>query len=130
MSTPEAAKQDLPRLLQHKDPSQPSDNEIGSQTYSRPAESVLLGLGYTNDVVDELRQTCADIKPGIPWLTGGLSKADFEEMMKSSPPASPEKQGPWTAEKVKRTLTKLLNDGKGGKDGVYSWYHDKGSEHL
>lgn len=91
--------------------------------YSKPAEAVLLGLGYTNEVVGEIRQGCADITPGVPWLTGGLSNVGFEKMMKTSPLPAPETQGPLTADQVKRTLMRLLNEGKGGRDGVYSWWY-------
>lgn len=110
--------------MQNREPLHPTDGEIGSQAYSKPAEAVLLGLGYTNEDVDDIRRGCANIKPGIPWLTGGLSKVDFEEMMRTNPLPAPEQQGPLTAEKVKRTLMEVLNERKGGRDGVYSWWNE------
>ena len=90
--------------------------------YSQVPEAILLGLGYTNDIIDELRQSCKGLEPGVPWLTGGFAKTELEEMLRTNPPPPPSKQGPITAEKLKTALAKLLNDGKGGQDGLYFWY--------
>jgi hypothetical protein len=83
---------------------------------------VVLGLGYYNEVVDEIRQSCHGVGTGVPWLRGGLSQDDFVKMMKDSPPMPPSQQGPLTAEKVKKKLRELVDGGKGGADGVYEWY--------
>ena len=56
------------------------------------------------------------------WLAGGYTNPEFDEMMKTSPLPPPEKQGPITAEKVKTVLMELLEEGKGGKDGLYYWH--------
>lgn len=122
MASPEVAKQDLPLLIQHKTPSHSPDGGIGSQAYSQPAQAILLGLGYTNETVDELRQACKGVGSGMLWLSGGYTNSEFEEMMGANPLPSPEKQGPITAEKVKKALMELLNEGKGGKDGLYYWH--------
>ena len=82
----------------------------------------MLGLGYYNEIVDELRQACAGTARGVPWLRGGLSRAEFEELLVKNPPAPIAQQGPTTASKMKMVLQKLFSDGKGGIDGVYEWY--------
>jgi hypothetical protein len=82
----------------------------------------MLALGYYNEIVDELWQACTGTTRGVPWLRGGLSRAEFEELLVNNPPAPIAQQGPTTASKVKRMLQQLLSDGKGGIDGVYEWY--------
>lgn len=116
------AQKDLPRFLNNDRPLNSSSDGVGSQDYSRRPGAILLGLGYLNDIVDELRQTCNGSARGVPWLHGGLSRSEIQEMMMKSPPLSMREQGPITAAMIKKQLLQLLNDGKGGKDGVYVWY--------
>ncbi|KAK3051103.1 hypothetical protein LTR09_007853 [Extremus antarcticus] len=124
-SSPEAAKEDLPRLLAGQPPSAPSGNDIGTQDYSRSPQAVLSGLGYYNEVIDELRAPCRGGGGAVPWVDGGLSKAQFDDMMASGPPISPSQQGPASAVKVKSKVLELINDGKGGVDGVYRWHEGR-----
>ena len=122
ITSPETAREDLPRFLNGQKPSRSSNDDIGSQDYDKEPEAILLGLGYYNEIVENLRQACEDTKKGLPWLHGGLSKAQFDDMLANNPPLPPAQQGPFTAGKIKKMLTKLLDEGKGGKDGSYVWY--------
>lgn len=124
ITSPEAARTDLPLLLAGTRPSRPSDDDIGSQDYSRKPEVVLSGLGYYNEIIDELRAICqrSPQGPGIPWIRGGLSEAQFKEMMANNPPQEPSKQAPITAEKAKSKILEVIDGGKGGVDGVFEWY--------
>jgi hypothetical protein len=81
----------------------------------------LLGLGYYNEIVDELRQACSGTVRGVPWVRGGLAKSDFDDLMTNNPPAPIPQQGPVTAGKIKKKLLQLLRDGEGGKDGLFEW---------
>lgn len=121
IASAETAEKDLPLILQHKAPVNASDFGIGTRDYSKPPQAIVLGLGYTNEVVHRFREACKDALYGMPWLTGGYDNAEFEEMMKTSPLPVAEKYGPITAGKVKAVLQGLLAEGKGGKDGVYYW---------
>lgn len=121
ISDPEVAKIDLTRLLQHKpSPSSAEDTGGGADTH-RP-EAFLLGLGYTNEVVDELRDSCKGVGDGVPWLVGGFSKDEFKKLVDSKRLGPPEKHGPIAAQMQKKKLLEVLREGKGGRDGVFTWY--------
>lgn len=124
IASPEAASTDLPLILAGKRPSRASDDGIGSQDYSRKPEIVLSGLGYFNEIIDDLRATCqaGHQGPGVPWVRGGLSEAQFNEMMATSPPAEPSKQAPLTAEKAKSKILEIVQSGQLGVDGVFKWH--------
>lgn len=83
----------------------------------------MLGLGYTNDVVDEIRKACEGAGNGVPWLVGGASKEDFKRLIASKSLGPPEQQGPLTAQMQKTKLLEVIENGKGGKDGLFSWYY-------
>lgn len=84
----------------------------------------MLGLGYYNEIVDDLREACTGTVKEVPWLRGGLSKAQVEDLMTNTPLLPIPQQGPITAGKAKKALLKVLEDGKGGDDGVYDWWDD------
>jgi hypothetical protein len=121
IASPEIAKQDLPALLSGKKPSHASGDGIGSQDYSKQPQAIVSGLGYTNEVLDEIRQSCAGVG-AVPWIRGGLSKARFEDMMKNEPLMPPSEQGPISALKAKKVVLDVINSGNGGKDGVFEWW--------
>jgi hypothetical protein len=121
ISTPEKARKDLPRFLNNEKPTKSSDDGVGSQDYSRQPEAILLGLGYYNEIVEDLRQACRGTVRGVPWVRGGLSKSEFNDLMANSPPAPMAQQGPVTAGKIKKKLLQLLDDGEGSKDGLFEW---------
>ena len=122
ISDPEVAKADLPRFLRHEPPSTASSGDIGSKDYSRPPEAFVLGLGYTNDVVDEFRKACEGVGKGVPWVVGGLSKDEFRSLVDAKSLGPPEQHGPRAAEMQKRKVLEVLSEGKGGKDGMFAWY--------
>jgi hypothetical protein len=121
ISTPEIARTDLPRFLNNETPTKPSDDGVGSQDYSRQPEAILLGLGYYNEIVDDLRQACSGTRRGVPWVRGGLSKSEFDDLIANNPPIPIPQQGPVTAGKIKKKLLELLADGEGSKDGLFEW---------
>lgn len=126
ISDPKIAKTDLPRFLRHETPSSNTSEGIGSSDYSRPPEAFLLGLGYTNDVVEELRNACRDVPNGLPWIVGGCSTDDFKRLVEAKSIGPPEQNGPITAKKQKKKLMEVLQQGNGGKDGVFAWYESGG----
>lgn len=58
-------------------------------------------------------------------MVGGLSKAQFDEMIYSGPLISPDQQRPATAAKVKSKVLELIHGGKGGVDGVFQWHEGR-----
>lgn len=122
ISEPEVAKVDLPRFLKHEPPLTDSAGGIGSRDYSRPPEAFLFGLGYTNDVVKDMRAACEGVGQGVPWIIGGLSKDDFKKVIETTPLGPPDQHGPVAANMQKKKLLEVLKDGNGGKDGMFSWY--------
>lgn len=122
IADPEIAKKGLPRFLRHELPSSESADGIGSMPYSRPPQAFLLGLGYTNEVVEELRKTCEGVGEGVPWLIGGLSKEEFKKLIDEKQIGPPDEHGPAAAGAQKKRLLGLLQEGKGGRDGVFKWF--------
>lgn len=122
ISTPETAKKDLPNFLLQQPPSEPTSDDIGSQNYSRPAEAFIFGLGYTNDMIHDLRKACEGVGQGVPWLIGGRCIQEFRELVASKALGPPETLGPINAQKQKTKLLEVLREGKGGEDGVFRWY--------
>ena len=84
----------------------------------------MLGLAYTNEVLDEIREACKGAALAVPWLRGGLSKAEFDDVVASNQLKPAAQQAPITTEKSKKRLLQVLNDGNGGKDGVYDWWKE------
>ena len=120
VSSPEAGKRDLPLLLSNKKPTAPSTSGVETGTLTSSPEAVVLGLGYTNETVDELRKACNDVSHPVPWLSGGLSQAKFNGVVGTL--RSPSEQGPITAEMVKKAMRRLKVEGRFGKDGLYHWW--------
>ena len=54
-------------------------------------------------------------------MRGGLSKAEFDDLIANDPPTPIPQQGPITAAKIKGKLLEVLRDGEGGRDGVFDW---------
>ena len=73
-------------------------------------------------MLEDVRSSCEDIGKGVPWLVGGQSVEQFRELVSAKKLAPPEKQGPIAAGMQRRKLLALLEEGKGGRDGVYQWY--------
>ena len=84
----------------------------------------MLGLAFTNEVLDDVRAACKDTALAVPWLRGGLSKAEFDDVLASNQLKPAPQQAPITTEKTKKRLLQVLNEGNGGKDGVYDWWKE------
>lgn len=123
ISSPEAGKKDIPLLLSNKKPTAPSNSGVetaSATTLNKSPEAVVLGLGYTNETVDELREACKDVTKPVPWISGGLSQKQFSGVVGTLRPTA--EQGPLTAEMVKKVLVRVKAEGKFGRDGVFHWW--------
>ncbi|KAI1827581.1 hypothetical protein F4861DRAFT_491866 [Xylaria intraflava] len=69
IQTQEAAKQDLPHLLQGETPPNPPTNDIGTEHHDRPARAVLLGRGFTTEQAEALYGLFKDAGPEpVLWV--------------------------------------------------------------
>lgn len=104
-------KHELPILLQGKEVS--SSNEeaaaLGTHDYSEKAAAILLGAGYDDDAVKEMRAACGDYL-SIPWLRPDNSKP--------APPLGPE-YGKALVARAKETLAELKSNGEINQDGIH-----------
>ncbi|KAJ4356034.1 uncharacterized protein N0V89_004061 [Didymosphaeria variabile] len=108
--TPEAGKTQIPALLRGEK-EVTSDSGLGSKNYERAVEAVLLGAGYSDEEVEEMREASAGIK-SMPWLRPDTSKP--------APPLGPE-YGKALVARIKKTLKELNEKGNMSKDAVV-WY--------
>ncbi|KAK7179065.1 uncharacterized protein CC84DRAFT_1165425 [Paraphaeosphaeria sporulosa] len=108
--TPEAGKNQIPALLKG-DKNVLSDSGLGSKNYERTAEALLLGAGYSEEEIEEMREASKEVK-GVPWL-----RPDTE---KPAPPLGPE-YGKALVARIKETMNGLAEKGEMGQDAVV-WY--------
>lgn len=108
---------DLPLLL--SSPSQiPPDNSdnYGSQVYGARPRAVVIGGGFTDEMVQEMKSACKDAEGGIVWVKGNPIS------VKAMPPLSDRQAyGAATASLVKKKLDELNVGREGGekKEGVH-----------
>lgn len=82
---------------------------LGTHDYSEKAAAILLGAGYDDDAVKEMRAACGDYL-SIPWLRPDTSKP--------APPLGPE-YGKALVARAKETLAKLKSNGEINQDGIH-----------
>ncbi|KAI8631667.1 hypothetical protein F5Y19DRAFT_473347 [Xylariaceae sp. FL1651] len=84
----EAAKADLPHLIEGREPPNPPTNEVGSGKYGRPVRAVCLGRGFTQQQAETLRELYdGRAKEPLLWVAGAAAKKPSGNM----PPAGFEK---------------------------------------
>lgn len=89
----------------------PSDSALGSKNYDKTPEAILLGAGYNQEEVEQIRNASKGIK-GIPWLRPDTTKP--------APPLGPE-YGKALVARIKETLKKLDDKKEMSEDAVV-WY--------
>ena len=108
--TPEAGKSEIPALLRGETPKSSTDIEdIGTKNYSKPPAVVILGAGYDDSQIAEMREACEG-KSSIPWLRPDISKP--------APPLGPA-YGKALVDRIKVLLKELAEEGKLEGDAVY-----------
>lgn len=70
---------------------------------------MLLGAGYDDEAVAEMREACKDAGSGIPWLRPDTTKP--------APPLGPE-YGKALVRRIKELMGTLAEQGKLGEDAV------------
>ncbi|KAL8818095.1 MAG: hypothetical protein Q9223_003190 [Gallowayella weberi] len=107
--SPATGKTQIPALLRGEVPPSDDADNIGTRDYSKPPAAVILGAGYEDSHVAEMRELCkSDSK--IPWLKPDLSKP--------APPLGPD-YGKAMVQRVKSRLAELSAGGQMNGDGVY-----------
>ena len=107
--TPEAGKVQIPALLKGEK-EVPSDSELGSKNYEKAPVAVLLGAGYDDKAIEELRK--ASEGTNVPWLRPDTTKP--------APPLGPE-YGKALVARIKETIKTLTEEKKMEEDAVV-WY--------
>ncbi|KAL8736648.1 MAG: hypothetical protein Q9166_000014 [cf. Caloplaca sp. 2 TL-2023] len=79
--SPAAGKTQIPVLLQGKVPPSDDADNLGTKNYSKTPAAVLLGGGYEDADVAEMREACKN-DSRVPWLRADVSKP--------APPVGPE----------------------------------------
>jgi hypothetical protein len=89
----------------------PSDSELGSRNYENPPVAVLLGAGYDDEAIEQMREAATGTKD-VPWLR--------PDNTKPAPPLGPE-YGKALVARIKETIVELTEKEKMNEDGVV-WY--------
>jgi len=108
-----AGSAEIPALL--KGEAATTDNELGSHDYSKAPQVVILGGGYDDEMVEEMRKaTKAAGAPEVPWLRPDATKP--------APPLGPE-YGKALVARLKTLMGEMKAEGKlgHGTEGVF-WY--------
>lgn len=106
-------KVEIPALLKRETAT--TDNELGSHNYSKVPKAVILGGGYDDSMIDEMRKaTKAAGAPEVPWLRPDTTKP--------APPLGPE-YGKALVARLKTLMAEMQVEGKldQGIEGVF-WY--------
>jgi hypothetical protein len=108
----------LPLILSGSTPANIKSN-LGSKNYSAPPRAIILGGGYDDAAIAQLREAVAS-SPGavkIPWL-----KADPEKM-KAGPTPGTEEYCRAAASRMKSTLGSIPESGELGPedDEIFYW---------
>ncbi|KAJ5151889.1 hypothetical protein N7492_010184 [Penicillium capsulatum] len=107
--TPEAGQVQIPVLLRGE--AAPSASELGTRDYGRKVEAIILGGGYDDEAIQQLR-TAAGSLSTVPWLRADTTKP--------TPPLGPA-YGECLVARIKETVKKLQAGGEMEKDAVV-WY--------
>jgi len=105
----EAGVLELPVLLRGEKLSPGDPDNIGTKNYSKQAEAILVGGGYDEAMVSEMREACKGVSK-VPWL-----RLDKSKPMPEVGPA----YGAAVVERSKSALGQLAKEGKMGSDGLY-----------
>ena len=107
--SPEAGVTQIPFVLRGEAPSPKDVENVGTQNYSRPAATVILGGAYDDAMVSQMREACKE-SSRVPWLRLNQSTP--------TPPLGPE-YGKALVERIKVGLKELEAKGNMKEDGVY-----------
>jgi len=108
--SPAAGIAEIPAVLSGEAGSIDTSENIGTKNYSKAAAAVILGAGYEDAQVDEMRAACNKIN--VPWLRCDMSKP--------APPLGPG-YGEALVQRVKVLLSQLAEEGKMETGDIY-WY--------
>ncbi|KAJ4992753.1 hypothetical protein SVAN01_01799 [Stagonosporopsis vannaccii] len=111
IQTVEIGKQQIPALLQGRDPGS-SGSALGSKNYDRTPIAVVLGAAFDDQGIEELREAAEGTKD-VPWLRPDTSKP--------TPPPGPE-YGKAMVARVKETVSSLEKEGKLEGNGDVVWF--------
>lgn len=105
----EEAISSLPILLDGDAPSPIPTTNIGSKNYSRGVAAVIIGGGYDDDAVAQIRKACEG-KSRVPWMRPDMSTP--------TPPFGPQFAAALGG-RVKICLKRLGEEGQMGADGMF-----------
>ncbi|KAE8383713.1 hypothetical protein BDV26DRAFT_250673 [Aspergillus bertholletiae] len=109
ITTTEAGEQQIPALLRgEKDSNNIPTTTIGSGNYDRGVGAVILGAGYDDQAVQQLRDAAAGLA-SVPWLRPDLGLP--------APPLGPE-YGRALVARIKEMVGVLKAQGRMGADAV------------
>ncbi|KAF2867544.1 hypothetical protein BDV95DRAFT_582356 [Massariosphaeria phaeospora] len=109
--TPEGGKAQIPTILSgQKDVT--TDSTLGTKNYEQTPVAILIGAGYDDQALDEMRAAAKDAK-AVPWLRPDVTKP--------APPLGPE-YGKALVARIKETIKDLSEQGKLENNGDVVWY--------
>ncbi|GIJ92133.1 hypothetical protein Asppvi_011109 [Aspergillus pseudoviridinutans] len=111
----EMGVKEIPSLLHGRRPDTTDLANLGCQRYGQKPVAIIVGGGYSDTDFTAMRRACDGIST-VPWLRHDLKK----DLSQGNPrPSLGPEYGKEIAEKVKRCLEDLAENGKLGSDGVY-----------
>lgn len=99
----------LPTLLEGNAPAKIDKHNVGTKDYSRGLAAVILGGGYDDGEVAQIRTACEG-KSLVPWMRPNMSTP--------APPMGPA-YGAALVERIKVSMKQLKEEGKVEGDGTY-----------
>ena len=90
----------------------PTDSTLGTKNYEHTPVAILMGAGYDDQAIDEMRAAAKDSK-AVPWLRPDTTKP--------APPLGPE-YGKAMVARIKETMKDLSAQGKLENNGDIVWY--------
>jgi hypothetical protein len=102
----------IPSLLSGNPPASPSEDQIGTQNYTRRPVAIVTGAGYDDAMIETMQEECKK---------GGVEDVPFlrPDLNVPTPPLGP-KYGAAMVARVKACISELAEEGRLGGGGV--WY--------
>lgn len=109
--TADGGKAQIPAILRG-DKDVPTDSSLGSRNFEKTPVAILLGAGYDDEAVENMREAAKGTK-NVPWLRPDVTKP--------APPLGPE-YGKALVARIKDTIRNLADQGKLEDNGAVVWY--------
>jgi len=118
--TADSGATELPALLLGSSPASTETESGATHNYAAPPVAILLSATYTDDDINRMREACAHVKPGVPWMRPDIAKMRREQT-ENSPKLGSDEHATFMCEKMKSAFVNLEKEHKMNEDSVV-WF--------